>query len=231
MRDILVITPSRSRPQRLKEMLQACLSLSTAQTDIAVGVDLDQVNEYADVGIHDERVFWFTDPRDTLAGWTNTIAAKPVFKGRYRAYASLGDDHVPKTPGWDSRLLAAIDAMGGTGIAYGDDRLMGKDLPTAPVVSADIVEALGWMCLPCCEHMCVDVAWKEIGLAAGCLAYVPEVIIEHVHWCNNGAPMDETYAAAEAVKEADRERYAAWERDGMAADVDKVKALMEARAA
>lgn len=228
MKDLLVVTPSRSRPQRLREMLAACRELSTTETDYAVGIDEDQVGMYA-LGITDPRVRLWTGPRKGLTAWTNELAIAHL--GQYRAFASLGDDHLPRTMGWDSLLLAAIEQMGGTGIAYGDDRLMGMNLPTAAVVSADIVEALGWMALPSCHHMCIDVAWKEIGLAAGCLVHCPDVIIEHRHWANNGAPMDATYAAAEAVKEADRAAYGLWQRGEMSTDVDKVRALMEARAA
>jgi hypothetical protein len=43
--------------------------------------------------------------------------------------------------------------------------------------------------------------------------------------------MDATYAAAEAVKEADRARYAIWQRDRMAADVAKVRELIDRKAA
>jgi hypothetical protein len=41
MRDLLVIVPSRRRPERLRAMIGACLSLAEAGTDIAVGNDDD----------------------------------------------------------------------------------------------------------------------------------------------------------------------------------------------
>ena len=224
MRDLLVITPSRSRPERLREMLAACLDLSTAATDIAVGIDEDQAELY--VGVCDDpRVKWFSGPRDTLAGWTNALAVPHADK--YRALASFGDDHMPRTPGWDSLLLAAIDAMGGTGIAYGNDLIFGEGLPTAPVISADIVRALGWMCLPPLRHMAVDLVWKDLGSEAGCLAYVPEVTVEHVHWCNGKAPLDPVYAESEAGKDDDRARYFQWRQERMADDVATVRALRQ----
>jgi hypothetical protein len=49
-----------------------------------------------------------------------------------RYLASLGDDHRPRTKGWDRRLIDAIESLGGApGIAYGDDKLQGAALPTA----------------------------------------------------------------------------------------------------
>lgn len=238
MRDLLVITPTRAgddtsaRPGRVREMISAARRLSGAQTDICLAVDDDDFARYGPViaaFAGDRQVWWTSGPRDTLTGWTNKVAKR--HRGKYRAYASFGDDHVVETEDWDVKFLAALDRIGGTGIVYGDDKLMGENLCTAPVVSSDIVTALGWMLEPSLEHMCVDCVLMDIGRGADCLAYVPEVITRHVHWCNNGAVMDATYAAAEAVKEADRARYAIWQRDRMAGDIGKVRALIERKAA
>ena len=83
--------------------------------------------------------------------------------------------------GWDRLLLEALDKLGGEGIAYGNDLHQGEALPTAPVISSGIVGALGWMMGPGLKHMHVDDVWRDLGQAAGCLAYVPEVVIEHQH--------------------------------------------------
>jgi hypothetical protein len=175
----------------------------------------------------DERVKWFSGPRDTLAGWTNQIAVR--FAGEYRYLASLGDDHLPRTQGWDRLLTEAIGKMGGTGIAYGDDTIMSERLPTAPVISSDIVQVLGWMCAPGMRHMCIDIAWKELGLAAECLAYVPGVTVEHRHWGVGKSEFDTTYAEAEARHQEDRDALERWKADpeGMAADVETVRRLRE----
>jgi hypothetical protein len=223
MRDLLVITPSRGRPERLREMLDACRDLSTAETDYAVGIDEDQAGLYAALQETDPRVRLYLGPRDTLTGWTNTLARLRAHE--YRALASFGDDHRPRTPGWDSLLLAAIGQMGGTGIAYGNDGIFDERLPTAPVISSDIVRALEWMCLPSLRHMAVDLVWKDLGEAAGCLAHVPGVTVEHVHWCAGKAPLDQVYAESEAGKEADRAAYFAWKDGG---GLDKAAATVRA---
>lgn len=231
MRDLLVITPSRGRPERLTEMLEACLFLAEADTEIAVAIDQDDIPVYAakraDV-FGDVRTTWHIGPRRTLAGWTNLIAKCTP---GWRAYASLGDDHIPRTPGWDRLLLEAIDRMGGTGIAYGDDTIMGERLPTAPVISGDIVRALGWMCEPSLRHMFVDNVWGDLGREAGCLAYVPGVVVEHRHWCAGKSALDATYAETEVQKEPDRALYENWKAERMTADADTVRALREAKAA
>ncbi len=205
------------------------MSLAEAETDIAVGIDRDDpaapeyealIQQLPDCW----EVFSTKTARRTLSEWTNRLAAASA--GEYRAFASLGDDHMPRTQGWDRLLLEALDDIGGEGIAYGNDLHQGQRLPTAPVISADIVEALGWMMEPSLAHMHVDDAWADLGRAAGCLAYVPEVIIEHLHPDAGKAVSDATYAESLAGWDADREAYQAWRRDRMAGDVAKVRVLV-----
>jgi len=232
MRDLLVITPSRGRPGRLREMIGACQSLSEADTDIAVALDLDDpaLAEYEAVlrPLAWNGVSYFKGQRIGLAASTNLVAALKC--GGYRALASLGDDHMPRTMSWDGLLLEALDNLNdtGTGIAYGDDLHQGRALPTAPVVSSDIVEALGWMCEPSLRHMFVDNTWRDLGRAAGCLAYVPGVVVEHLHPDAGKSVTDATYAASLAAEEADRQAYERWRRDRMGIDVAKVRAVMAA---
>lgn len=227
VRDLLVIVPSRGRPEQLRDMVDACLSLSEADTEIAVALDDDDPRrDEAMALISGPRVMIRHGDRDNFTGWSNEIAEK--HKGRYRAYASLSDDTVPRTRGWDRLLLEAISAMGGTGIAYGDDLLQRENLPTAPVITCDIVEALGWMCEPSMTHFSIDNVWKDLGEGAGCLAYVPTVIIEHLHPCAGKAPVDQTHrdAGFNMPDHPDSAAYHAWRRDRMAADIATVKRLL-----
>jgi hypothetical protein len=237
MRDLLVIVPSRGRPERLWAMIEACLSLSEADTDIAVGIDSDDpaAARYEEIVgayhfAYQGGVFCTKAERRTLGAWTNRIAAANT--GEYRAFASLGDDHVPRTAGWDGLLLEALDNLNdyGEGIAYGNDLHQGEALPTAPVISAGIVSALGWMMEPGLKHMHVDDGWRDLGQAAGCLAYVPEVIIEHQHPDAGKAVSDETYTESAAGLSGDRDAYHRWRNERMAGDVAKVRALLERRA-
>lgn len=239
MRDLLVIVPSRGRPGQAAELYEAVTATSRARTDMFLAWDDDDPAGHAYRAMTHRgwrtsaagecRLWPATGPRRTLAGWTNTIAAAE--SGRYRAFASLGDDHRPRTPGWDAQLLAALDEMGGTGIAYGDDLLQGKRLPTAPVISGDIVAALGWMCQPSLRHWFVDNVWGVLGQGAGCLRYLPDVVIEHLHYLRTGAVPDHTYLEAEAGAGADRDAFQQWLVTSAAADVAAVRGLLKVPAA
>lgn len=227
MRDVLIITPTRSRPDSAVRLADAVARTATAQTDLLFAIDEDD-RSYDHLDLTGAAGV-VRGPRANCVQWSNRLAAR--YGHRYRALASLGDDHVPLTSGWDSTLLAAIDGMGGTGISYGNDTRQGQNLPTAPVVSSSIVTELGWFFLPAMEHFFCDNAWKDIASRAGCLRYVPEVTILHLHHVWGTAPHDEVYAAADPAygpDEAEYRRYCA-DPAGLAADAAKVRALRERR--
>jgi hypothetical protein len=225
MRDLLIIVPTRGRPTSMARLVHALRATSQAATDLVFASDDDdEASAHAAAALG---IYCVTGPRNHLVGWTNVVARHCT--GRYRALASLGDDHVPCTPGWDRLLLEAIDAMGGTGFAYGNDLLQGAALPTAVAVSSNIVSALGWMCEPSMRHYCIDNVWKDLGEGAGCLAYRPEVIIEHVHPLAGKADPDATHLQSTARDAEDFAAYRHWKLWRMTADIATLQTLRARR--
>ncbi len=222
LRDCLIIAPTRQRKDNAQRLIDSVAATATAQTDLILAVDDDDAHSYA--GLRAGRARVLVGPRQTCPAWTNQIARD--YGGGYRALASFGDDHVPETPGWDTALLGAIDVMGGTGIAYGDDCLQHENLPTAPVVSSDIVAALGWFMLPGLRYYC-DNVWKHLGEMAGCLAYLPDVIIRHVHFSVTGQLPDATYAESMPSAQADEIAYRSWLSGQAEKDVATVRELIQ----
>ena len=225
--DLIILVPSRGRPASVARLIAACQETCQARTALFFAFDNDDpwLGKY----MHEmsEAPFstaYIVGPRDTLAGWTNAMARMAVSEAG--ALASLGDDHVPLTPGWDKLLLDAITDHGGTGIAYGNDLLQGQNLPTAPVISANVAAALGWFCEPSLAHMYVDNVWRDLGQGAGCLHYVPEVVIEHRHPQASKAGHDATYAGSESRMGQDGVAYQQWCRERREQDVGKVRALL-----
>lgn len=274
MAELAVITPTRGRPARFAELLDAVYSTAAGDVEVWAGVDDDDPSDYLSV-IADRSVPLqsYRGARRSLSAWTNYLALEALDSPDPPRYlASLGDDHRPRTVGWDRKLIDAIEQIyidkpptfsmqpvpgrpgtvrpvldkpiwtdpatgsmrwGGPGIAYGNDLLQGERLPTAWVVSADLVRAVGWMMLPTCEHMYVDTAVLELGRAAGCIAYRSDVVVEHLHPAAGKAAWDDSYRASNTSTryEADRAAFEAWKRDGdgLAADAAKVAALTRAR--
>lgn len=227
MANLLVIVPSRGRPRNIARLLDSVHATARLDTHLHVAVDEDDetLPQYEAVmktagGEHDVLE---TGPRKGLCAWTNEIAVRRA--GEYPFLASFGDDHVPRTPGWDRALVAAVQRMGGTGFSYPFDGTR-DDVPEAVVMSSDIVAALGWMCLPGLSHWYPDVVWADLGRGAGCLRHCRAIAVDHRNAVAEGRA-DATARDNGKSLEADRDAYYAWRRGRMAADVKTIAGLRE----
>jgi hypothetical protein len=123
----------------------------------------------------------------------------------------MGDDHRPRSHGWDQRYLEALRSMG-TGFVYGNDLFQGEKMPTQVAMSTDIPTSLGWMCPPQFEHLSVDVIWKDLGEGINRIQYLEDVVVEHMHPLAGKARYDRSYRQVNNVLIArrDGERYNTW---------------------
>jgi hypothetical protein len=229
MSDMLVIVPSRGRPHYAARLVEAVHRTRRAVTHVHVAVDEDDpaLPEYRKAMrcLADGDQFETGEPAG-LAEWTNRVAVRAA--GEYRVLASLGDDMVPRTPGWDAALIRAIDGMGGTGFAYPWTGTR-EDIPECVAVSSDIVAALGWMCEPSLKHFWVDNVWADLGRGAGCLRLLRAVAVDHHRALMGKAPADATARSAAKKIPADEAAYQQWRAERMADDIAVVRALRERR--
>lgn len=230
---VVVVIPSRGRPFRALEAVLA-IRATAARTDTSVilAVDADdplRSEYYRMIGAHwstygPEVTLVTLDPDETgdLVRATNTVSLRVARDDPTAIIGNLGDDHRTRTYGWDRRVL---EVLAEPGIAYGDDRIQGERLPTAPFISASIVNALGWYALPTCRHLFIDDAWKALGLGIDALRYLPDVVIEHEHPAGGKVEWDDGYrlANSEARLVADRDAYHEWRNTTYYADVDNIK--------
>lgn len=229
--ELLVITPSRGRPARLAEMVEAVAATRWLDTHVLAFVDDDDPTLAGYAELAESRTDILTvrrGRRRSLTGWTNRAALEHALADDPTLFlASLGDDHLPRTPGWDAELVGEIGKMDGPGWAYGNDLLQGERIPTAWVQSTQLVKALGWMALPCCEHLCIDSAVYDLGHAAGRIAYRQDIVVEHMHPAVRKAPTDGTYREGNSAErnELDGAAYHAWLGEGFERDAATVRAL------
>lgn len=190
MTDLLVVIPTRERPERLARTVSAIVETRACDTRVLACVDEDdpRLGDYRALGRHGNALTLIVGPRCSLSEWTNVAAryaldgdVDPVGVPEY--VASLGDDHVPETAGWDARCVTAIGALGGSlgGWAWGPDGFRKDLLPTWWVMSSTIVRRLGYMMLPTCEHMYVDNATQALAERAERACYLPDVMVRHEH--------------------------------------------------
>jgi hypothetical protein len=226
MTDLVVIVPSRGRPEAARALATAFADTCTADTQLVLALDAD-----------DTTLDQYPAGPTQFVGETKSMVE--ALNGAAAAYADalfgmtppfalgfMGDDHRPRTRGWDTTYLDTLSAVG-TGIVYGNDLLQGRNLPTQCAMTADIVRALGYMAPPALRHMYVDNFWLELGRAADCIRYLPDVIVEHRHPVAGKAEWDEGYRRVNdvAVYSQDEATFRDFLREQMPAAAEKVLAL------
>jgi hypothetical protein len=219
VKDLAILVPTRGRAYNVARLIEACASTCKSEYDLWFAYDDDDPTPRPAEGL----AGWIHGPRQGVVAWTNELWR--INRPFYRAFASIGDDHVPMTPGWDTLMLGVV---GGGGFAWCDNG-HGNALAEACVMSASIPAALGWMCEPTLEHYFCDTIWTDLGTAAGCLTYLPDVLIEHRHWAFGLGAHDATYYDEQEHTRRDGAAYVAWKTERMAADVAKIKAILGIR--
>lgn len=228
---LVVVVPSRGRPHSVARLAEA-FDATTRNQDTRIWFAID--SDDPDLGEYRDAVTLAADPRiaviAVIGGYMsaalNEAAIAAVYDPTVEAVGFMGDDHRPRTPGWDVAYLTALREMG-AGVVYGDDGLQSEALPTQCAMSASIVRALGWMCPPSLRHLWIDNFWRDLGRAAGCLRYLPDVLVEHMHPYNDKAEMDAGYERVNSLEmiDSDRAAYERYATEFLARDVEKVRAL------
>lgn len=227
--ELLMIVPSRGRPASVGPLIQAWRATgSSAALLFALDEDDPELDAYW--GAFGElgrlpRTYVLTRPRLRLAGTLNLHATAHALQ--YAAIGFMGDDHRPRTIGWDARFAECLS--GGSGVVYGNDLLVGPAFPTAVMMTADIISALGYMCPPGFTHLCLDLVWRDWGDGMGRITYLSDVVIEHVHPANGKAALDDRYTEvnSQEMVAADSAAYYHYRDDGgLQADLVKLKELL-----
>lgn len=222
---MMVLFPSRNRPQRAHTAVRSAIDTATGEFSYRVLVDHDDptLPEYEALGLDVMPVM--------PGGYVSALnQAARAFMDTEDILGAYQDDLIFRTPGWDVRVR---ETLATPGIAYGDDLLQGEHHPTAIFMSTAIVRALGWLALPTIWHQWADDVWKALGQAAGCLRFMPDVVIEHIHPANHKAEMDPGYERVFGANEGASERatadyyaFHAWLEDRIDIDVAAVKAVL-----
>lgn len=201
--EILMICPSRSRPHKAYEVIDTFEKTNSGRAKLFFYLDDDDPTAKDYPKPRNPNTMLHIGPRYGITGSVNQAVMNYP---NYRFYGFIGDDHRFRTADWDKVFIETIDSKGGGwGIAYGDDLLMHAALPTAVVISKNIIDAMGFMVYPELKHLYIDNFWKEIGIGIERLFYIPEVIIEHMHYVAGKAPKDALYSQVNSSESQQRD--------------------------
>ncbi|MFF3907691.1 hypothetical protein ACFYZJ_17185 [Streptomyces sp. NPDC001848] len=235
MRSLTVIVPSRGRSHTVPQMAATFRDTCTAATWLLFVVDEDDPEYRAYQDAVDDaigagfRVQLVTQPCGTMISALNRgarlLLAAPE-SAVPDAIGFMGDDNRPRTHGWDAAYLDALGAL--PGVVYGNDLIQGAVLCTQFAVTTDIVRRLGHIAPTVLTHLYLDNYWMALGQAAGCITYLPQVIVEHLHPVGGTAAWDDGYRRVNAPAMYARDR-AAFEQYIAEHLTDEVTKLTTAR--
>lgn len=205
----MIILPTRGRPGNLKRFFE-CYEDTDAVAPGIVCVDDDdpRLVDYFPVRL----------PDNWRMSINSRIGLGPMINRAFQEhpseawYGAFSDDAVPVTKGWDAAL---IEAAGADGMSYCADGINDEKQAGNCVLGGDFVRSLGWIILPGLTRIYGDNVLTEIAQKRGVLHYLSDVRIEHWHFSNGRAPMDETYRKPEAGN--DRRIYEQWKTSQSAA--------------
>lgn len=234
--DLLVIVPTRGRPQSIAAVVEAWTATGAwKDATLAFVTDYDDPQRDAYFAAFNEVPLPDPDERHPVRMvaadvWRPLVPklnlAANLWAPDHFAVAFMGDDHRPRTPGWAARYIEALRELG-TGIVYGNDLIQGAGLPTQWAMTSDIVRALGRMVPAEVEHLYCDNAILDLGREAGCLRYLPDVVIEHCHPIAGRGQWDEGYERVNARTQyaKDRAAYGRWKSEQLVVDAATVRGL------
>jgi hypothetical protein len=220
--ELLVIVPSRGRPGSIEQLAQAFEDTCEQSTALLVAVDDDDPTQpdYTELAYR----YGFQlriGPRLRLGGTLNAVAAEHT-GDKYLGF--MGDDHRPRTRGWDTAYTAELENHL---FVYGNDLLQGANLPTQVAMQSSVVQTLGYMCPPGLVHMFLDDAWKAWGYGSESIAYLPDVVVEHLHPAAGKAVTDGQYQEVWQHMEPDSVKWREYSQtNALYRDIQKLKGLL-----
>lgn len=203
---IRLIVPTRGRPdaaRELSEAFSATAELGTTLLTFAIDDDDPQLPGYLKSipWGSDSRISHVVGPRLRMGPTLNTEAITAARSSSIVGFC--GDDHRPRTRAWDTAVEGAL--LERPGVAYGDDLIHGPNLPTAAFVSSELIRRLGYMHPPALIHLYLDNFWLHLGTHTH-LAYLPDVVFEHLHPIAGKAEWDSGYVEVNASNVQDHDR-------------------------
>jgi hypothetical protein len=222
MRDLALLVPSRGRPHNIGRLIDAMDQTCRGDTTLVVGLDDDDptLEQYKQLDWTDHELVVEKGLRRQLVRYLNHLAVPRAEEYKYLGH--IGDDNVPRTVGWDVKVMESLDR---NLFCFGDDLDPGREpgsLSLTIFMCSQVVKTLGYMGPPQIQHMYVDPVWYAWGKATS-IEFLPDVILEHMHYMVAGkAPPDESYQLSTSLIPQDCTNYNNYCDDGLNADIEKL---------
>jgi hypothetical protein len=220
MKPILIILPSKGRPEKIEEFYNTWRKTTNKLSDLLVCLDDDDpdLRKYKK---HKDIIF------DIDQGKSFGDACRRAFKKfpNYKYYYMVADDTRLRSGNWEKRFMEKIEENSGKGVCFGDDLMLGSKMGTSVFISGNIFRAIGYILPKGLIHMYTDVFWNELGKQIDKIYYFPDVIAEHMHFSVGKSEVDSIYLSVDnkIVYNHDKKIFNDWKKNDMKKDIEKIK--------
>jgi hypothetical protein len=187
-----IIIPTRERSHKIKKLHEQWYNVTdpSVETDCFIVLDTDNQSTYERLPGFIYRIVDTCGKKGAVIP-LNKVAIEIANDYEYLGF--IGDDHLPITEGWNSKMYESLVNNGKFSMVYGDD-LRSKDTLCAHVIMDSMyVIQLGYFAHPSLSHLYCDNLWMYIGKRKNNIHYLPNVIIEHLHYTMQKSPNDNMY--------------------------------------
>lgn len=226
---ISLLVPTRGRPSNIKRFAESVRE--TAETDnweFVWAVDEDDMpsaTAIAEFGSEQHRLL--IGPRKpTPQLWNDCWHA-----ARGDIYGMVNDDMIFRAQGWDRMIEQAFQTRGDRILlVFGPEGIHNGAVSTVQFLSKEWTDVLGYFMPEHFGHDFIDTWMNDCAVAIDRRLYVPELFLEHLHWCHPtaGVQRDRTYDEnMERVAQGnDQERYYGELAPLREADIAKLRAAL-----
>lgn len=213
--------PTLDRPAFLKETLWHMIGTGVSTPGVVL-VNGSARETYADVDLPPGWTMVFLPRNLGLCGALNWAFEK--FPNE-PWYGLIGDDMVPKTPGWDARMLERITPT--SMVSSNDNWQAESGRLTVYMVGGDILRTLGYWYPPGMWHCYSDDFWEMIGNDFGIWTFLKDVIVETISPFKSDVRQDDTTVVAYSRMGKDRKVFEEWKRVHKHHVYEKLHALID----
>lgn len=209
---VLVKLPSRGRPQKLLDVLQLYVNNAHDMSKMIFMITLDSDDSTVDTSLIDSLISVHHNIR-VYVGVSGTkikavnrdMEVAPFFDILLLA----SDDMIPIVGGYDEIIRTTMHKHYPTtdGVLWFNDGLQGNGLNTLPIMGRAYYRRFGYIYNPLYKTLWCDKEFTDISIRLGRQTYFSQVIIEHRHFINGKAEVDETYIKNNTGSEEDTEVY------------------------
>jgi hypothetical protein len=220
---LLLVVPSRGRPEKAALVREAFFDTKgDAETELIFVLDDDDPTR----GEYPVQQ-WVVSARGNMNAALQEFVKSGFFLDEpgVTVVGFAGDDHLPRTQGWDTAILDLLAAH--PGVAYANDLFQGEKLCTNWMMSRPIFDEFGFG-LKTVRHLYMDNYWMALAGGAGCLFYLPDVVIEHMHYQAGKSVEDAGYLRVNSPQmyEHDAEQFGHWIDGHREQDIERLKRIV-----